>query len=84
MKSKITRIIISSENTEFKIGSEVYFHWNKNNKTYCVIGAIKEINEDTFVVCKVELDKMNVSDELTIKYTEVEDGIMKTAYSCFC
>lgn len=77
MKTKITRIIISDENKEFEIGDDIHFDYCKNNtKTYDCFGIITEIEEELFKIDNVQIDKMNVSDELTIKYSEVKNGII--------
>lgn len=76
METKITKTIISNENKEFRIGNDIHFYLNRNNKTYDCFGIITEIKEDTFEIENVEIDKMKVSDKLTIQYTEVKDGIL--------
>lgn len=76
MKAKITRTIISDENKEFKIGNDVHFNLNRNDKTYSCFGVITSIEDDMFQIDNVQIDKMNVSDKLSIKYSEVKDGIL--------
>lgn len=73
MEVKITKKIISNDK-EFKIGNDVCFDLLRNNKTYEVFGIITEIEEDKFRITQVQLDKMNLYDDLVIKYTEVKDG----------
>lgn len=75
MEVKITKTIIS-EDKEFKIGNDIHFYLNRNDKTYDCFGVITDIKEDVFQINKVQLDKMNVSDELIIKYSEVRDGVL--------
>ena len=67
---------ITSDNKEFKIGDDIYFHLMRNDKIYDCFGVITNINEDTFEIDNVQLDKMNVSDKLTIKYSEIKDGML--------
>ena len=76
MESKITKTIITDENREFKIGDDVCFGLKRNNKTYECFGVITDIHDDSFDVRKVQVDKMNVSDTLNIRYSEVKDGIL--------
>lgn len=76
MKSKITKQILSDNGKEFKIGDDVHFYLNRNNKTYDCFGVIQNIINDGFEIFKVQIDKMNVSDNLTIKFSEVKDGII--------
>lgn len=77
MKAKITKTLISDENKEFKIGNDIHFYYCKNNsKTYDCFGIITDIEEESFKINNVQIDKMNVSDTLTIKYSEVKDGII--------
>lgn len=75
MEVKITKTIIS-DGKAFKIGNDIHFYLMRNDKTYDCFGIITEIKEDVFQIDSVQLDKMNVSDELTIKYSEVKDGIL--------
>lgn len=75
MRSKITRTIISDEDKEFKIGDDVHFWLNRNNKTYECFGVITRIDEEEFEVGNVQLDKMSLSDVLVINYAEVHNGI---------
>lgn len=75
MEIKITKTIISGDK-EFKIGNDIHFYLNRNDKTYDCFGVITDIKEDVFQINKVQLDKMNVSDELIIKYSEVMDGVL--------
>lgn len=75
MEVKITKTIIS-EDKEFKIGNDIHFYLNRNDKTYDCFGVITDIEEDVFQINKVQLDKMNVSDELIIKYSEVKGGVL--------
>ena len=75
MKAKITKTLISDEDREFKIGDDIYFEYCKNGiKTYDCFGVITDIKEETFKINNVQIDKMNVSDSLTIKYSEVANG----------
>ena len=77
MKSKITKTLISDENKEFKVGDDIHFYYCKNNtKTYDCFGIITDIMEDKFTINHVEIDKMCVSDELTINFSEVKNGII--------
>ena len=77
MKAKITKTLISDENKEFKIGDDIHFCYCKNNtKTYDCFGIITEIREDSLEINNAQIDGMNVSDTLTIKYSEVKDGII--------
>lgn len=78
MEVKITKTIISN-GKEFKIKDDVHFYLLRNGKEYNCFGVITEIKEDKFQIDNVQIDTMNVSDELTIKYTEVKDGILKHA-----
>lgn len=78
MEVKITKTIISN-GKEFKIGNDIHFYLMRNDKTYDCFGIITEIKEDVFRINSVQLDKMNVYDELTIKYSEVKDGILRFA-----
>ena len=75
MEVKITKTIISGEK-EFKIGNDIHFYLNRNDKTYDCFGVITDIKEDVFQINNVQLDKMNVTDELIIKYSEVRDGVL--------
>ena len=84
MEVKITKTIISDENKKFKIGDDIHFYLNRNNKTYDCFGIITEIKEDSFEINNVQLDKMNVSDTLTIKYDEVKDGVFHFTDTGYC
>lgn len=75
MEVKITKTIIS-DGREYKIGNDIHFYLNRNDKTYDCFGVITEIEENVFKINNIQLDKMHVSDELTIKYSEVKDGII--------
>lgn len=75
MEIKITKTIIS-DNKEFKIRNDIHFHLLRNNKDYDCFGIITDIKENEFKICNVQIDGMNLIDELTIKYTEVKDGIL--------
>lgn len=77
MKAKITKTLISDEDKEFKIGDDIYFEYCKTDtKTYECFGVITDIEEDLFKINNVQIDGMSVSDILTIKYSEVKDGII--------
>lgn len=84
IKVKITKTITTNENKEFKIGNDIHFYLNRNNKTYDCFGVIKEIEEDTFCIERVELDNMRIADVLTIKYEEVKDGIIHLTDNGYC
>ena len=84
MEAKITKTIISNENKEFRIGNDIHFYLNRNNKTYDCFGVITEIKEDAFEIDKVEIDKMKLSDKLTIQYTEVKDGNLHFTDNNWC
>ena len=75
MEVKITKTIIS-DGREYKIGNDIHFYLNRNDKTYDCFGVITEIEENVFKINNIQLDKMHVSDELTIKHSEVKDGII--------
>ena len=83
MEVKITKTIIS-EDKEFKIGNDIHFYLNRNDKTYDCFGVITDIEEDVFQINKVQLDKMNVSDELIIKYSEVKGGVLHFTDTGYC
>lgn len=83
MEVKITKTIIS-EDKEFKIGNDIHFYLNRNDKTYDCFGVITDIEEDVFHINKVQLDKMNVSDELIIKYSEVKGGVLHFTDNGWC
>lgn len=76
MEVKIVKTLISNDNKEFKVGNDIHFFLNRNNKIYDCFGIITVIKEDVFEINNVQIDKMNISDELTIKYLEVKDGII--------
>lgn len=76
MKANITKTLISNENREFKIGNDICFNLNRNNKTYHCFGVITDIKESEFEICNVQIDKMNISDNLNINFSEVQDGIL--------
>ncbi len=84
MRTKITRTIISDENIEFEVGNDVHFYLNRNDKMYSCFGIITSIEEDIFQIDNVQIDKMNVSDELSIKYSEVKDGILHYTDNSWC
>ena len=74
---KNTKTFISDENKKFRIGDDIHFYYRKNNtKTYDCFGIITDIEEESFKINNVLIDKMNVSDTLTIKSSEVKDGII--------
>lgn len=83
MEVKITKTIISGEK-EFKIGNDIHFYLNRNDKTYDCFGVITDIKEGVFQINNVQLDKMNVSDTLTIKYDEVKDGVFHFTDTGYC
>ena len=72
------------ENKKFKIGDDIHFYLNRNNKTYDCFGIITEIKEDSFEINNVQLDKMNVPDILIIKYDEVKDGVFHFTDTGYC
>lgn len=84
MKVKITKTLISDENEEFKIGNNIHFKLNRNDKIYDCFGIIIDIKEDAFEIDDVQIDKMNVSDKLIIKYSEVKDGIIHFTDNGYC
>jgi hypothetical protein len=73
MEVKITKTLIAN-GRNFKIGDDVHFYLLRNGKEYNCFGIITDIKESEFYIEDVEIDKMNVSDTLVIKYTEVKDG----------
>lgn len=75
MHVNIIKTIIDDNGSNFKIGDDVCFILNRNNKAYNCFGVIKDINETEFCIKNVQIDKMNVLDMLKIKYSEVEKGI---------
>ena len=85
MEAKITKTLISDDGKEFKIGDDIHFNYCKNNtKTYDCFGVIADIDEEEFIINNVQIDKMNVSDELTIKFSEVKNGIIcHTNHDCY-
>lgn len=79
MEVKIIKRIISNDGKEFKINDDIHFYLNRNDKTYDCFGVITDIDNDDFEINEVQVDKMNVSDLLTIRYSEVKDGIIHSA-----
>lgn len=73
MQVKIIKTIIS-DGREYKIGNDIHFYLVRNDKTYDCFGVITEIEEHVFKINNVQIDKMNISNELTIKYSEVKNG----------
>ena len=84
MEAKITKTIIANENQEFKINDDVHFNLNRKDKFYDCFGVIAEIGDEEFVIYKVQIDGMNVSDPLIIKYSEVKDGILHHTDNNWC
>ena len=74
MAEKITKLIEDNKGKEFKIGNDIHFLLNRNDKTYDCFGVIVDIYEKGFEINKVQIDKMNVSDNLIIKFEEVNNG----------
>lgn len=83
MEAKITKTIVTNEGEEFGLKSDVHFNLCRNDKTYDCFGVITDIGEQDFKITKVQLDKMNLSDDLTVKYSEVKDGILHYANNCW-
>ena len=82
MEAKITRTIIANDGNEFKIGNDVGFELLRNGKCYECVGVITDITEKSFTITNVLIDKMPLAQKLTIKYEEVEDGILqRVSYS---
>ena len=84
IKTVITKKLVSSEGKDFKIGNDIHFFLLRNEKRYDCFGIIKDIEEDSFTITNVQIDKMNVSDTLIIKYEEVENGIIHTTDNGYC
>lgn len=84
METKITKTLISNEGKEFKVGSDIHFYLERNNKTYDCFGIIADIKEDVFKIDSVQVDKMNVSDKLIIGFAEVKDGIIHHTDNNWC
>ncbi len=53
------------------------FSLDRNDKIYYCFGTITCIEENMFKIDNVQIDNMNVLDELSIKYSEVKDGILR-------
>lgn len=77
MKINITKVISDNNERKFKISDDIYFKLLRNDKIYDCFGVITDINEEEFSINNVMIDKMNVSDKLTIKYDEVKEGILE-------
>ena len=73
IKTVITKKLVSSEGKDFKIGNDIHFFLLRNEKRYDCFGVIKDIGENSFTITDVQIDKMNVSDALDIKFEEVEN-----------
>ena len=84
MEAKITKTIITNENQEFKINDDIHFYLNRNDKIYDCFGVITDIDDESFEICEVQIDKMNVSDPLIIKYSEVKDGVLHHTGNNWC
>lgn len=76
IKVAIEKKLLSSENKEFKIGSDIHFTLCRNAKEYSCFGVIKEIEDRWLEITKVEIDKMRLRDELNVGFDEVKDGII--------
>ena len=76
IRDVIERKLISGEGKEFKIGDDIHFTLSRNEKEYSCFGIIEDISEGEFDICKVEIDKMLLSDNINIKFNEVKDGII--------
>ena len=76
IRAEITKKIIDSEDHEFRTGEDIGFKLNRHNKQYNCNGIIKDITEDGFKITNVVIDSMHVSDELTIDFNEVENGVL--------
>lgn len=76
MKSKIIKKLITDENKVFKKGDDVCFNLNRNKKEYQCFGVISDIMDNSFVIKKVQIDGMDIVGKLTIKYSEVKDGVL--------
>lgn len=84
MEAKITKTIITNENQEFKINDDIHFYLNRNDKIYDCFGVITDIDDESFEIYEVQIDKMNVSDPLIIKYSEVKDGVLHHTDNNWC
>lgn len=71
---KIIKSIISNNGEEFKLRHDVGFCLCRNDKEYNCFGIIKKIEEDIFIIDKVEIDGMHMFGTLEVKYSEVKDG----------
>lgn len=76
MKVMISKTIIDNNGSKFKIGDDIHFVLNRNDKTYSCFGVIKDINDDSFLIENIEMDKMIISGTLEIRYAEVESGVL--------
>lgn len=77
MEVKITKILLSNEGNEFKVNNDICFKLLRNEKEYECFGIIHDIQNDMFLIRNVQIDKMNISDTLSIKFEEVKDGIIR-------
>ena len=84
IKTVITKKLVSSEGKDFKIGNDIHFFLLRNEKRYDCFGVIKDIGENSFTITDVQIDKMNVSDALDIKFEEVENGVIHTTDNGYC
>lgn len=75
IEAKIVKKIVSN-NKEFEIGDDVYFKLQRNGKIYHMTGKISGIDDDGFCINNIHLDGMRLYDELFVKFTEVQDGVM--------
>lgn len=74
MEVIITKKLKSDNGVEFSFNSNICFNLCRNNKKYECVGVITEISEEYFLIRDVEIDGMRLYDDLSIKYSEVENG----------
>lgn len=85
MQAIIRKTLKSNEGEEFKISDDIHFIYHKNNKkTYSCFGVIADIGDTEFTIRNVQIDKFNVSDVLTIKFSEVFGGIIHHTDNNWC
>ena len=78
MEAKITRTVVDNNGSEYKIGNDVGFGLLRNDKCYLCVGVITDITEKSFTITNVLIDRMSLCENLTIKYEEVEDGVLES------
>ena len=80
----IIKAITSDNGITLQLGDDIRFILCRNDKEYICFGVIADIDSAGFLITDVELDSMNLSEQLFIKYHEVKDGVINKTDHNWC